>query len=309
MLSRKTLPIWIGVIVLSGMFLMGQEGWGPAPCTDLDGDGYGSPASSGCTQPQLDCDDDNPDVNPGEPEGPFGDATCGDAIDNDCDSDVDSGDSGCCECIDGDSDGYGDPACENCTSPELDCDDGDPNANPGEPEGPFGDATCGDGIDNDCNGTADGLEPTCDPEDLNMTEGDFECVLNWDQPDVYRLTNKRGHLAEALLVAQSPTGGEFPPGTVIQVTPVEAMVKRAPGWNPATNDWEFFSLSVSALGTQILGRGGEEATNGQGQTCFSCHSQADPQWDLICRKTHGCDPLPLTDQFLELTQQNDPRCP
>lgn len=31
MLSRRTLPVWIGVILLSGMFLMGQQGWGPGP--------------------------------------------------------------------------------------------------------------------------------------------------------------------------------------------------------------------------------------------------------------------------------------
>ncbi len=32
MISRKTLPVWIGVTLLSGIFLMGQEGWGPTPC-------------------------------------------------------------------------------------------------------------------------------------------------------------------------------------------------------------------------------------------------------------------------------------
>ena len=29
MFSRRTLPVWIGVILLSGMFLLGQETWGP----------------------------------------------------------------------------------------------------------------------------------------------------------------------------------------------------------------------------------------------------------------------------------------
>ncbi len=34
-------------------------------CTDNDGDGYGNPASSLCENPELDCDDDDHDVNPG----------------------------------------------------------------------------------------------------------------------------------------------------------------------------------------------------------------------------------------------------
>jgi len=54
------------------------------PCNDLDGDGYGTPASPLCVNPAPDCDDNDAARNPGAPEGPFGDATCGDTIDNDC---------------------------------------------------------------------------------------------------------------------------------------------------------------------------------------------------------------------------------
>ena len=45
--------------------------------------------------------------------------------------------------------------------------------------------------------------------------------------------------------ANNPDGGVYPVGTVIQLVPQEAMVKRAAGFDPATNDWEFFSLDVS----------------------------------------------------------------
>jgi hypothetical protein len=51
---------------------------GGLACTDNDGDGYGNPASSACTYPQLDCDDTNPAINPGAPE------ICGNGIDEDC---------------------------------------------------------------------------------------------------------------------------------------------------------------------------------------------------------------------------------
>lgn len=51
----------------------------PGTCPDLDEDGYGDPASLFCTHGELDCDDSNPDVNPGMPEIP------GNGIDDDCD--------------------------------------------------------------------------------------------------------------------------------------------------------------------------------------------------------------------------------
>lgn len=53
-------------------------------CEDMDGDSYGT----GC-DPGEDCDDDDPDINPGVPE------TC-DGIDENCDEMIDNG----CECPD-----------------------------------------------------------------------------------------------------------------------------------------------------------------------------------------------------------------
>ena len=209
-------------------------------------------------------------------------------------------------CPDADGDGFSDEACGG-----DDCDDTDPAVNPGAAEGPAGDVTCSDGVDNDCNGLADGDEPTCDPDDLDMTADDFACLTDWPEGDVYRVTNLRGYLDEALAVAQSPTGGVFPPGSVVQLTTGEAMVKRAPGWNPVTSDWEFFNLDVSAAGTVIEERGGEEVVGDSGANCLACHAEADPQWDLVCRKTHGCDPLPnpFPDDLLRFVQTQDPRCP
>src|SRR5437870_1434658 len=86
-------------------------------------------------------------------------------------------------------------------------------------------------------------------EDLDMQAADFECILRWDMVGGYRVTNKLGH--DALAVAHSATGGTFPVGTIVQIVPTEAMVKRRAGFAAATNDWEFFLLGVAASGTTI----------------------------------------------------------
>ena len=121
------------------------------------------------------------------------------------------------------------------------------------------------------------------------------------------VANVRGHLAQALAVARSAKGGTYPVGTIIQLVPQEAMVKRAPGFSPSTNDWEFFSLDVSATGTQILSRGGVKVLNRFGGSCASCHSAAATQFDFVCGTTHGCAPLPIGPAVIAALQKADPR--
>ena len=145
--------------------------------------------------------------------------------------------------------------------------------------------------------------------DVTIQASDFVCLTRGQKAQNYFVVNKLGHLQEALAVANSATGGTFPPGTIIQLVPNEASVKHAPGWNPATQDWEFFSLSTSASGTTISARGTTNVVNAFGGNCFNCHAKAQPQWDLLCQTTHGCDPLPLTEQQIEQVQAGDPRCP
>jgi hypothetical protein len=83
-------------------------------------------------------------------EGPFGDETCGDGIDNDCDGKVDGSDEACIDnCIDNDGDLYGAFGNGACTNAGIDCNDNDPAINPG------GTDTVCDGIDGNCSGTAD----------------------------------------------------------------------------------------------------------------------------------------------------------
>ena len=125
------------------------------PCLDGDGDGYGDPASPLCPHPGWDCDDLNPSVHTGAVEGPGGDPTCGDGLDNDCDGAADLEDPGCAPCPDGDGDGYGSPASGDCPHPEADCDDGDAAVNPGTEE------VCDNGRDDDCDGLSDAQDPDC----------------------------------------------------------------------------------------------------------------------------------------------------
>ena len=75
-----------------------------------------------------------------------------------------------------------------------------------------------------------------------------------------------GHLAAALAVAHSKNGGVYPVGTVIQLLPQEAMVKRYKGYSPGTDDWEMFSLKVSAQGTKIVTEGKTNVVNQFGRT-------------------------------------------
>jgi hypothetical protein len=133
------------------------------PCPDADGDDYiactCAPVGTVC-----DCDDTDPDINPGEEE------ICGDGIDQNCDGE----DEECACTIDVDGDGWfsdllcdGGDCCDSGNEPSLGCSAATADdVNPGATE------VCGDGIDQDC----DGVDPGC------------VCTLDEDGD---------GHLAEA----------------------------------------------------------------------------------------------------------------
>jgi hypothetical protein len=63
-------------------------------CIDLDGDGYGTDGPAGVCL-GADCDDNSEFARPGLAEGPTGDPTCSDGLDNDCSGDFDAGDPAC----------------------------------------------------------------------------------------------------------------------------------------------------------------------------------------------------------------------
>lgn len=127
---------------------------------DNDNDGYTS---------DIDCDDNNSAINPGEPE------IC-DGIDNNCNGQIDEGVKNTYY-HDADNDTYGNPAVsiQACTPPSgyvtnnTDCNDTNPSVNPGATEGPVGSPTCNDTEDNDCDGTTDIYDTNCYAPDLVET--------------------------------------------------------------------------------------------------------------------------------------------
>jgi hypothetical protein len=144
-------------------------------------------------------------------------------------------------------------------------------------------------------------------EDFEATAADFRNLHAMTPVRGFFVDNRRGHLDEALAIARADEGGEYPVGTILQLVPQEAMVKRRDGWNPATHDWEFFFLDVGPAGTEIVTRGADEVVNRFGGNCASCHTAAEPQFDFVCEQDHGCDPLPIGHDIIEAVQEADPR--
>lgn len=190
-----------------------------ACCWDEDNDGYGVEYWNWlCPHHEPDCDDTNPDVNPGVIEEAYGGPLCEDGVDNDCDGLADMLDPGCFECTaaeecdDGNDctdDDCVDNACahtdntdpcddqDDCTTEDTcsmgvcvggpppdedgdtfvsdfcggsDCNDLDPDINPGVWEAPPESDVCNDGVDNNCNGYTDMEDAGCLPSGWSPAE-------------------------------------------------------------------------------------------------------------------------------------------
>jgi hypothetical protein len=144
--------------------------------------------------------------------------------------------------------------------------------------------------------------------EVKVTAASFSCIRDMQAVRGYFVGNLLGQMGDTLAAANNPNGAPYPPGSVVQLVPGEAMVKLHKGASPATNDWEFFELDPQATGTVIKVRGFAEAKNQFGGNCLACHAKAQPQFDMICEKTHGCDPIPLTPVLIQAIQNTDPRC-
>jgi hypothetical protein len=165
---------------------------------------------------------------------------------------------------------------------------------------------CSSGDDDGEDGA--GTTETTAVEDVVVDADDFKPLADLTAVRGFFVDNVAGDLEGSLAVANNPEGGTYPVGTVIQLIPQEAMVKRAPGFDPDSNDWEFFTLDVTAAGTTIVTRGGSEVINRfSGTSCAGCHSAAEPQFDFVCEDDHGCAPLPVGDDVITAIQNADPR--
>jgi hypothetical protein len=145
-------------------------------------------------------------------------------------------------------------------------------------------------------------------EDAFLLDDDFVCLGDptYEKVGVARIKNVLGHEQDAVDVAAAKKG-QYPPGTIIQLFPGEASVKRGTGFSPATNDWEFFTLDVGSGRTVITSRGTSEVHNAVG-TCVSCHQPAAKSFDFACFTNNTCPPFPFFISTKVDPDTDDPRC-
>lgn len=143
---------------------------------------------------------------------------------------------------------------------------------------------------------------------VKVDDSTFQCIREMTPVRQFYVDNLLGNLEGTLAAANAPGGAIYPPGSVVQLVPTEAMIKREPGFSPATGDWEFFELEVSEQGTSIGKRGFAEVNNRFGKNCFACHAPARDPWDFICETDHGCEPIPIDHKMTGALQRSDPRC-
>ncbi len=144
-------------------------------------------------------------------------------------------------------------------------------------------------------------------EGTAIDDNTFGCIRDMTPVRGFFVDNLKGDLEGTLAVANAGTG-TYPEGSVVQLVPAEIMVKREKGFSPATSDWEFLEMAVSAEGAKIKKRGTVDVVNRFGGNCFACHVKANPGRDLVCEQGNGCDPIPLTPLMIKAIQNTDPRC-
>ncbi len=150
---------------------------------------------------------------------------------------------------------------------------------------------------------------TGDGEDAFILDDDFVCLGDdsYQKVGEVRVKNVLGHEDEAVAVAQNKTKGDaYPVGTVIQLFPFEASVKRGAGFSKETHDWEFLTLNVDSGETVITARGTTDVSN-LGGTCLSCHGQAT-DFDLACFSNDECPALPFFIDTHVDPSTDDARC-
>jgi hypothetical protein len=85
-------------------------------------------------------------------------------------------------------------------------------------------------------------------DDIAVSEQSFGCINNRPKIRNTHIYNSDPEkLKEAIRIFRdSVPDTEYPVGAILQLIPTEAMVKHSRGTFAKSNDWEFFSLDVSA---------------------------------------------------------------
>lgn len=153
--------------------------------------------------------------------------------------------------------------------------------------------------------------PASAKKDFDARPEDFTCIRDWPQVRKFRIFNaKPARLKKALRIGEkSRRKKRYPVGTIIQLVPFEAMVKRARGFNRAGGDWEFFWLQPTPTGTIIRQRGKDEVVSFglSGANCQNCHSAARAH-DFVCESDRGCVPINVSADLVEDLVRGDARC-
>lgn len=142
---------------------------------------------------------------------------------------------------------------------------------------------------------------------------DFRCITDGvkaEGKNFFIFHRNRRKLARAVKMTATgklPKRG-YPTGTILQLFPFEAMVKRSRRFNREGNGWEFVKLNITADGrTEIVQTGKGEVANRLG-SCQGCHVNLAAAHDLVCELVVGTSGLGLTDEDVTRLQALDPRC-
>ena len=72
------------------------------------------------------------------------------------------------------------------------------------------------------------------PGAVEVSDDTFDCIREMTPVRGFYVDNLSGNLEGTLAVANAADGGVYPPGSLVQLVPGEAMVKHAPGVSPAS---------------------------------------------------------------------------